>query len=502
MTAILTQEKVLTDYPPQKEYNRIYRNVLHDPSDWSELEAYIDYLVNYCDAVSIEDKPEKDAYSFNLKSFFGIYRFASGRQLKINLDSTKISDEEKNKMLKEVIEWLTILGPNLLVSLEMLDPCGMGEFELSFSILLNELTSNLMKEYLPLALQTREYTSANIIGRLEISKTVRNFNKGETLFTSERARVNLESLPVLFLIRIHYEMLSALDKAIGRIEALARPKQSEASSQQKVNFALLREIRKNRAYHVDFLNNPVYSHLLEKSLGTDFDDPSILEKVRKEASTRKSLNDIIYLWDALRGKKAPKPQIEDLLVGGYTFKPASKLYELWTLKAMLDVISGIYSKEWSARYKAGKAVFSLKHQQTRLTLTYNFAKGAYHKFRPKFLLRPDFVLVSKNGESQSEQVMLIGDAKYKSRPEKQDLERMLAYLLSYGWSKPEEISNGLFLYIGTNTVPNGSVKGPYERKNPTARVYSICLRPNPNSYKVAKNRLEEILKKFCFSSAR
>ena len=128
------------DYPPQKEYSKIHKDVLFDQDDWSELGEYVDYLGTYCKNVGIEDKPERDPYSFELKSFFGTYKFASGRELTIYLNPDKISDEEKELMLKQIIEWLAILGPNLQASLELLNPCGMPEIFLGFSTLLNELT--------------------------------------------------------------------------------------------------------------------------------------------------------------------------------------------------------------------------------------------------------------------------------------------------------------------------------------------------------------------------
>jgi hypothetical protein len=487
-----------SDYPPQKEYDKIYKHLLCNEDDWSELRSYVRYLANYCTRVGIEDKPEQDAYILQLKSFFGTYRFASGRHLKINLDAKKISDEEKKYMLKQIIEWLGIVGPNLRVSLEMLDPCGMREFELSFSMLLNEVTSNLMKEYLPLALEVRKYISANIVGTLEIARTIRNFTRGEFLFTSERTRANLESLPVLFLIRMHYEMLSALDKLKSRIERLARSKDQEKENHRRLNFALLREVRKNKACHVDLLCNPIYSNMLEKSLETDFEDQSILEKVRKEASAGKSLNDLLYLWDSFRGKKAPKPQINDLLGGGYAFKPASKLYELWTLREMLNAISNAQSQDWSAKFELGKAIFYLRNGHLKWTLTYNFARRTLQRFRPGFSLRPDFVLASRSieDESETERVVLIADAKYKSRPDPEDFERMLAYLMSYSWSRSQETANGLLLFIGTNAIANGTIQSARERKNPDARIYSVCLRPDPKSNDVAEKSLRGLLDTF------
>ena len=208
---------------------------------------------------------------------------------------------------------------------------------------------------------------------------------------------------------------------------------------------------------------------------------------------RKSLGDIIHLWEAFRGKKILKPQIKEVLSGGYSFKPASKLYELWTLRAILDTTEEHYSRKWTPKHKKEKAIFSLKVGEKKLILTYNFAKKSYHKFSPQIRqFRPDFVLALKNNENEGDQILFISDAKYKPKVDTQDLERMLAYMVSYGWGKPLEVANAIFLYIGNNNVPNGKFE-TFERKNPAARVYSICLRPNPQTYDSAKNNLKLIL---------
>lgn len=494
MNSSMAKKTNLGEYGPKKEYKKIYRHEISNNADWLEIGAYADYLGEYCKRVNIEDKPEKDEYSIDFRSFFGTYRFESGRTLKIRLDPNKISETEQNQLLDEITDWLAILGPNLWASLEMLDPFGIIEFELSFSILLNELTSNLLKEYLPPALQLRMYTSPKILGRIKVPQTVTKLTQGELLFTSERAKVNLESLPVLFLIRMHYEILSALDKSIERIVDITQTDESVYKDLNKPDFALLREMKKSRAYHVELLSHQLYTQLLEKALEIDFDDPFILDKVRKEASTRRSLQDILYLWDAYRGKKIPKPRIKDILSGGYTFKPASKLYELWTLKVLLDVLSDILQRKWSALYENGEAVFSLRDQRTALTLIYNSARKIQHKFEPKrFRLIPDFVLTLKThrSEDMTERVLLIADAKYKPKPQVSDLERMLAYMLTYCWNTSEETADGLFLYIGTKDTPYESFRGPYKRTKPNARIYSLCLRPDNVDF--AKDRLKELL---------
>jgi hypothetical protein len=293
---------------------------------------------------------------------------------------------------------------------------------------------------------------------------------------------------------MHYEMLSRLEKLISRIIGSITSKENENLDRVKISFALLREIRKNRAYHVEFISNPLYAHLLEKSLETDFDDPLILEKVRKEASTRKSLNDILHLWDAFKAKKVPRPQINDILRGGYSFKPASKLYELWTLKMLLDALSKITKQKWSASFKNGKAFFSFRDGHSVINLIYNSTNRKHHKFSKRFVLRPDFVVTLKRSTTHSlnEKVVLIADAKYKTGPKKSDLERMLAYLLTYCWKKPDEDATGLMLYIGTNDTVH-EISGPYERVGPHAKLYSLCLRPNAESVSFAANHLRRIM---------
>jgi len=477
----------------KKEYQKIDKRELTE-NDRSELETYVNYLAEYCKYVGIEDKPQEDEYSFDLKSFFGTYKFESSRTLDIKLDPKKISEPELDKLLDEIVQWLAILGPNLRASLEMLDPFGMDEFELSFSVLLNELTSNILKEYLPPALQLKEHTSFEILGSIKVPETLKNLFQGEFLFTSERAKVNLESLPVLFLIRTHYEMLSALNRSITRIEGMMKTGEPEDVAQRKPSFALLREVKRNKAYHIELLSNPLYAQLLEKALETDFDDPNTLDKVRKEASTRRAFLDILYLWDAYTGKKAPKPQVKDVLGGGYTFKPASKLYELWTLKALCDVLSDLFQQKGSAQYEKGEAFFSfVVDEHAAAKLIYNSAKlESLSKIEPQIgELRPDFVLTLKTHHSiaNPERVLLIADAKYRPKPEASDLERMLAYMLTYCWTELEETANGLFIYIGTNDSQY-DIDTRY-RMGPDARIYSLCLRPNNAA--LAKGRLKEII---------
>lgn len=501
MSELQTELMVSQEYYPRMEYEKIYRSDLNN-EDWSELKIYADYLRAYCKRVDIEDRPKSDKYYIDLKSFFGIYRFRSGRTLRIRLDPKKIPENKKDQMLNEIVEWLAILGPNLRASLEMLDPFGIIEFELSFSMLLNELTSNLLEEYLPPALHVRTYTSPKILGRIEVTKTMRNLTKGELLFASKRTRVNLQSLPVLFLIKIHFEMLCALDKSMERILKMAKANESEHLVERKTSFALLREMKRSRTYHTDFLTNPLYARLLEKSLETDFEDPFTLEKVRKEASRRRPLLDIIHLWDAYRGKKVPKSQIKDILSGEYNFKPASKLYELWTLKALLDVLSDVFSQKWTARYRNNKIYFHFVDQRSTITLIYNAVAKALYKFKPKsFKLKPDFVLTLRplRGGRRIERVLLIADAKYKPKPKTSDLERMLAYILTYCWTEPGETANGLFLYIGTKDTAYGRFKDPIKRINPNVRIYSLCLHPDnvrsPKSH--LKKILQDILRPAC-----
>jgi len=481
------------------EYDEI-REEEFRKDEWTELNAYAAYLKAYCDKIGIEEKPESNGAVIKLKSFFGTYKFASGRILKIELDPKKLSREQKNRMLREVIEWIGIIGPSIQTSLEMLNVYGIHGVEIAFSTLLNELTSSLMNEYLPPALNAVTYTSPEILGRPKIQDTIRNISQNKLLFTSERAKVNIESLPVLFLLRMHYEILSALNKSEQNIIEMTTLKEQEKLGQREIDFALLRKIKRNRSYHIDFLLNPLYTHLIDSSLEMDFDDPETLDKVRREAYNNKSILDMLYLWDCFRGKKIPKPLIQEVLSGDYTFKPASKLYELWVLKILLRAISEATNQDWSLPpdYRDGGAIFCSKGYNNALTLVYNYEKMANQKFKPRFSLRPDFILLQKlladsGSRMENSRVILIADAKYESEPSTSDYERMLAYILSFCWDKPEDTARGLLLFIGTQETVCDCFKDVYQRESPNVEIYSLCLRPEHDKMMKALSLIKQIV---------
>jgi len=482
------------------EYEEIYRKDELSEDEWTELSAYVTYLKAYCNKMGIEEKPESNKAVIKLKSFFGRYKFASGRVLNIELDPKKISKEQKNYMLRKVIEWIGIIGPSIQASLEMLNNYGIREVEIAFSTLLNKLTSSLLKDYLPPALKAITYTSPEILGRPKIQHTIRNISQNKLLFTSERAKVNIESLPVLFLLRMHYEILSALNKSEQKIIEMSRLEEREKLIQDKIDFALLRKIKRNRGYHVDFLLNPLYSHLIDKSLETDFDDPKILDKVRREAYNNKFVLDVLYLWDSFRGKKIPNPLIQEVLSGDYTFKPASKLYELWVLKILLKAISEAANQDWilPPRYKEGGAIFCSKDYNNALTLVYNYEKANPQKFKPRFNLRPDFILLKKvpandASKMRNNRVILIADAKYESELSTSDYERMLAYILSFCWDRPNDVARGLLLFIGTQETVCDYFKDVYKRESPDVEIYSLCLRPEPNKEAKAMSLIKQTI---------
>lgn len=468
----------------KKEYQEIYKNELDD--DWLEFELYANYLRSYCDIIGVEDKPKISKNSINMASFVGIYKFRSGRILRIDPDPTKISEDEQKKMCEEIIQWAIFLGPNISSSLEMIDPIWKIDLELSFSDILNELTIELMKEYLPPDVQNKEYVTPNIIGKIDIPKTMKYITQGKFVFASKRTLITTESLSMLFLLRFHYEILMALNKSQEIIKNTVKS--------LKLDFALLRHIKRNRNYHLEFLLNPFRVHLLERAIDLDFNDPYVIDKIHKEASGKKTLRDLVYLWNAYHGIKIPKPNLKNIFNGSYTFKPASKLYELWVLKTLLEILSQILKRKWTYnKEKKNGVLFTFNLDQKEIILSYNLEKILPEKFDPNFRFRPDFILISKDPYNGSSRVLLIADAKYKIKPEQSDFAQMLAYMLDYCWDRMEKVANGMLLYLGTRSELSDSCKQLYKRiMFPNAKIYSICLRP---AHKIqGKTYLKKILK--------
>lgn len=460
------------------EYEKIRKRVASErgfeDKDWNELKLYAKFLKWRSDEQGVEDKPEIDEDYIDFKSYCGSYKLASGKQLRIGPDEDKLDEEERKLMIKKIVQWSTMLGPSILAQLNVTSPIGEDEAHLSYSNMLIDLTEGALADYTHPIVEKERRISPITLGPLDFCRTTQHFSRGETLLVTRKTRLNFECLPLLLLVRFHYEMMLALTRFRNSLNE--RMKEEEGWGSVSISVARMADL--NLSYHLSFLLGQHFTHLLDDALEIDFKNPEVLDETLRQSSNSPSLRDITYLWEAYIGRRSLLPLIKEMLLGGYTLKPTSKLYELWVLCQLTLQLSEVARMRSPPIFgKKGSATFKYERQGLLIELLYNpLSLSDLLKFKDSSLkLRPDYI-ISVQKSNGMKQAVLIADAKYKPEPDVSDEERMLAYLLTYGWSVGEEEVHGLLIYTGKKQKPVPPEK--ILRSHPNAQLSSLCLRPD------------------------
>ena len=400
------------------------------------------FLESRSNVQGIEDKPEVQEDYLNFKSFCGTYTLDSNKKLVILPKPEKLDEGEHRYIAEKVVEWSTLLGHNIMAQLRFSSPVKEHEAILSYSNLLIELTEIALGEYFPPVIEEEVKISPFIFGSLDVPQTSRHLSQGETLLVSRKIKLKAESLLLLLLIRFHCEMIPALNGFLAEIDG-----QIGAERKGEICLSMERLAKTNVSYHKGLLMRRQFSPLLGEALETEFEDPEVLEKPLRQASGNPSLKDIVFLWEAYKGGRSLLPMIKELLLGGYTLKPLSKLYELWVLSILTSQLSSITEETFPPRLGGkGSMTFKFKNIDILIELFYNQPSlRNLQKFNNfPWRLRPDYVITIKKG-TEPRKIVLITDAKYKETVDSSDVERMLAYLLTYCWSKRDVRAQGVLV---------------------------------------------------------
>lgn len=460
------------------EYDTIFKSHAlrrgWDKKDWHELRLYAKFLERRSSIQGVEDKPESKEDYIKFQSYCGSYTLASGKQLVIKPNENKLSEEERKLMIEDIVRWSTLLGPNILAQLKVTSPMGEEEACLSYSNMLIDLTESALAEYLPPIIENEVRISPIALGPLDFCRTTQHLSQGETLLVTRKTRLKLECLPLLLLVRFHYEMISALTRFHEFLDKLMMDEENWKS----VSISVARMTDRNLSYHSSFLLGQQFTYLVDEALETDFKDPEVLDETLRQSSGSPSLQDITYLWEAYVGRRSLLPLIKEILWGGYTLKPTSKLYELWVLSQLTSQLSEVAEIRSPPIFgRRGSAAFQYEKDGVLIELLYN-STGLSHllKFKDFFWkLRPDYIITIEKGD-RMKQVVLIADAKYKPKPDTSDVENMLAYLLTYGWSEEKGKVQGLLVYTGEKQSTR-SIKTTL-RSSPNAQLSCLCIRPD------------------------
>lgn len=242
--------EIANDPRKPKEYTRITKGLFlgedgfEKEESWHELLSYVEFLKEFCHEKRFDLEEEPETYQnqeVQLKSFVGSYKFKEEKdQLRPQRDICKLNDDKFHRMIMAISKWSTMLGtPFLKAILNVLSPIlGEDELTLAYSTLLINYTESALAEYIPPVIETNRYVASIPVGKILIPQTICRSSSDQLTFVSQRIHFDVESLPILLLIRFHMEMATKLNKL--RDKFLRKPMEKETKDVENVEIYPLR----------------------------------------------------------------------------------------------------------------------------------------------------------------------------------------------------------------------------------------------------------------------
>ena len=476
-----------------REYESIKKEDLSE-EDWKELSAYTELLAKRClkKDYDLEERPEVTEQEIKLKSFVGFYKFGSGNGIVIKYKANKLSEKDFLVVAREIAEWGAMLGsPFLRALLKICSPLT-GEYEiaLAYSDLLRRYTETALTEYVPPIIEKKRYVAPVPLGKIVVPRTITLMSAGQMQYVSQRVKVNVISLPLLLMIRFHTEMVRELASIEGTFE-----RDGELLAIQPT-----RAIFRGKGYHRSFLAPEFRQKLLTLAYDVDFRSSDVLEKIRKQASTSPSISDITVLWEAFIGRRTLLSKVTDALTAGYALKPVCKLFELWCLRIVLEVL-----REFLGDYKAPNRLpgrFVFRSKGLKVEVLYNIPPKEsmiVKRLRHKGLgvsagKRPDFTI--KFTAPAGKRITIVSDAKYRLLEGigDDDLRRFFWYMVDYAEFSEEDRLEGLFFHLSNSR----NIYERVERMKPRIAIHLLSLRPEniSSSKKALRKFFTSVIKDF------
>lgn len=372
----------------------------------------------------------------------------------------KITRPEYEQMMDDIRGWTEILGAPTITSVLpfspdiLMDARSLAE---SYSRHLIELTEILLAHRPPVKTNLTSEKGATATGRPLFVETMREQAIGSQQVVSQRVEFSFETLPNLLLTRFHADVA-------GRLRELTQE-----------NDYFKNELERKLAYHIDFVETGIPGDLLEESLEIDFLAPEILSKTRRLSPPE--MEELVDLWEAYQEQLSLHFDLLDRLETAV--KPMSKVYELWCLTVLLEVLEELTGTTASPP-EGFPAVFSYGPQ---VRLHYNRSLPTHSRYFRELNVHsgiPDFAL------EVNREVVWIGDAKYRhlSNVGQDDYQRFLSYVIDY--IQPGKPAHASILFAGA---------GP-EHQIHTTHEYEISrMKLRPRGVDTGKDLLAPIFEK-------
>lgn len=469
-------------YLKNKE-DHLGRKIFSD-EEWEELKNISINLSGFCKKYLIEEKPLIDPKKgIYFSSFLGMLRLKTGKILEIGFNENKIDEREYNILIKDVAKWLGMLGsPFLKSSLEVLLPFGFkNELSLSYSEFLIDITEEILSGNIPPRIERRKMTSIRAEGRILFPQTFLNFTKGLFLIVSKKIQLDHENLLLLFLINFHLHIYKDLLKFRSKTTT-----NTELNDRNTDNH-FVRTILKNLRYHSYILSLFWNQTIQKKIFDIDFREIKVITKIDKFSSFSPAFKKLILLWESYLRGDILKIKIEEVLSGGNTFKPISKLYEFWCLELVLKILKKLLGEySYIPKGKLSKFIFKENENGSDILVEVFFNPPKIQDVNPFFnkireILkrnisagRPDLYICFSNAYKK---INLILEVKYRrlGNIKLADLQRLISYIINYSSIIENNKLDGILFYLPDDTNDKIQVS---EGSMTNLRLYFCPVKPN------------------------
>lgn len=431
-------------------------------ADWEGLVSYIESINDALDEAQAErpqsehievPPPQISADGFSPGGWPGEY------PADIVVKPQRLDDDEFESMLSDIQGWSEIVGADTIsASMPLSSEILLDKRArlAGYSRALIEYTESILAHRLAVEVNRTRQRETSPQGRPVVEETIKQRAQGSRDVVTEQVEFSFESLPNYLLVRFHIELANEMRELASR-------------------FAYYQQAFANQIqYHEEFTQEGVPSQLVDQALQTEFSDPRVLSKVRREVSGE--MADVVDLWEAFQ--RAISMEVELASNLSSAIKPMSKTYELWCLSLLDQVLTELVGRGEDDHTSLSGTI----EYGSSVTLYYNRSIATHSNYLwPGMNIKPgepDFAIEA------GRELVWIGDAKYKTWDtlDLADYQRFITYLVDL---LPAD-STGSILYIDDTS-------GPFRREQSFRdfKIEHVAARPRTRSR--AKEFLREKL---------
>lgn len=405
-------------------------------SEWAELVDFVEEAqqqIASTDGTSrIESYPPKirepasEAPRFDPGGWVGTYPGT------VRVYPGKINQLEYEYLLEDVAGWFELWDlPTAAAVLPMVN-AGMIDSRsviVGYSTALITFTEEALAHRPPTNISRATDTGTRLKGSLNLQETIAAQARGSQKIGYDELHFSLDHPVNLLLIRFHMELVKELDSLVEQ------------------SYVMTETLLEQLHYHRGFLNQGFTDRLHDAAIEHNFDDPTVLSQTRRQAP--QGLAELVDLWESyLQDQTLSIDFSRQLNIG---VKPIEKVYELWILNIILEILAEILNSEPQSTtddhdtFEFGDRVIlyynkSLHSQSRIINPLFDADPG-----------RPNYALAVDN------EIVWVGDAKFRheSTIGLESCQRFLSYVMDL--VSPADNPAGSIIYLGENRATPDTV---------------------------------------------